>query len=258
MKVKSSKTNVRADLHLVRTGLAKDTKEAQAFIMSGRVFLGTEKILNASQKVPNTSLLEVQLPSKYVSRGGDKLAFAQENFQVKIQNRVFLDVGASTGGFTDCLLQAGAKYVFAIDVGHGQLDWKLRNDQRVGVLEKIHAGELKLSDLEKLSPLAHEITACCADVSFISLHKILKPLVENFPLIEDWLLLFKPQFEVASKWIGQGGMVRSQEAVVEALENFQNLLKTLNLKLEHLPLPSAILGKTSGNQEYWIHAKKGE
>lgn len=185
---------------MVDRGLAESRSEAQKLIMAGLVRVEGQLIHKASQKAEPGMLINVASGPRFVSRGGEKLQAAVETFPVTVDGRTCADVGASTGGFTDCLLQNGAERVYAIDVGKGLLHWKLRNDDRVVVIEKTNARYL-----ESLPELVHLVTM---DVSFISLRKL-------FPVIAEWLkpggdviALIKPQFEAGPARVGRGGVVR--------------------------------------------------
>lgn len=189
----------------------------------------------------------------FVGRAGQKLHHALETFGIKIMDSTCLDVGASTGGFTDCLLQNGARHVFAVDVGYGQIDSNLRKNPRVTVIERCNARYLTRDELLPHNALAERISFLCMDVSFISLKKVVEPLRRAFPDITTWVLLFKPQFEVGQKHLGKGGKVRSEEAVLEALVEFGEWITKLGLTEKHKPSPSPLAGKKSGNVEYLLH-----
>lgn len=180
----------------------------------------------------------------YVSRGALKLLGALQSFSVDPTGRVALDVGASTGGFTQVLLEKGAREVTALDVGHSQLDWKIRSDPRVKVLEKVNARNADLSSIAEPSLIV-------IDVSFISLALVVANLVRHFPLVPDWITLIKPQFEVGPEKVGKGGIVRDPAARLEAIERVTHDLSLLGLDRRAL-VESPISG-TQGNIEYLAH-----
>ncbi len=192
---------LRLDTLLVDLGHFPTRAKAQAAIMAGAVRVNGEPARKAGELVPPGARVEVVQAQRYVSRGGLKLEHALHTFGVRVEGRVCLDVGASTGGFTDCLLQMGASRVYAIDVGYGQLDWKLRNDPRVVVVERTNFRYAKPGDF----PPAQLITV---DVSFISLTKILPAARHFLDGGGDLIALVKPQFEAGPQWVGKGGVVR--------------------------------------------------
>lgn len=244
----------RLDILLCDRGLAKSRTQAQSLILSGAVWTGQERLDKCGQQVPNEISLNIkELSSPFVSRGGEKLAKALEIFEVPLAGRVCLDVGSSTGGFTDCLLQKGARRVFAVDVGYGQLDYSLRKDPRVTVMERVNARYLTQSQLQQSHRDAEKLSLGTMDVSFISAKKILAPLRKELPQLREWVILFKPQFELGREHIGKGGLVRSPEAVKEALESFRVFMEDLGLREAHPAESSPLLGKKSGNVEYLLH-----
>lgn len=197
---------VRTDVALVDRGLVESRAKAQALIMAGLVFSGETKITKAGHQIKEDSALEVRgKDHPWVSRGGLKLAKAIEEFSIDLQGKVLIDVGASTGGFTDVALTHGAARVFAVDVGRGQLAWKLRNDERVVVLEKTNARHL--TDQEITEPVGGVV----CDASFISLKTVL-PAALSFVTVGGFMAaLIKPQFEVGKGLVGKGGVVRDPE-----------------------------------------------
>lgn len=204
--LKSTPGRERLDKLLVERGLAETRTRAQALILAGQVFSRGQRMEKAGMEVAVDIELTVREPLPYVSRGGLKLAAALDQFRVDPNGRCALDIGASTGGFTDCLLQRGARRVVALDVGHGQIDWKLRQDPRVEVRENVNARYLQPADFESLFDLV------VIDVSFISLTRILpvvRPLVTAGAGI---ITLIKPQFEVGREEVGRGGIVRDEAA----------------------------------------------
>ena len=201
-----SKPKERLDKLLVERGLVETRAKAQALILAGQVFSAEQRLEKAGQLVAVDAPLTIKEPMPFVSRGGLKLAAALDHFQIDVTGKVCLDVGASTGGFTDCLLQRGASRVVAVDVGHGQLDWKLRQDARVEVREQVNARYLQPADFNERFDLV------VGDVSFISLTKILPvvpALVQPSALV---VTLIKPQFEVGRDEVGKGGIVRDEAA----------------------------------------------
>tara|TARA_R110002096_G_scaffold95295_2_gene213790 strand:+ start:1370 stop:2116 length:747 start_codon:yes stop_codon:yes gene_type:complete len=211
---------IRADVALVDRGLVETRAKAQALIMAGVVFSGEAKIIKAGQQIKEDQALEVRgKDHNWVSRGGLKLEKGLKEFKVDPSGFVAIDVGASTGGFTDVLLQGGAAHVFAVDVGRGQLAWKLRNDERVTVLEKTNARHLSDAEI----PTSVDIVVC--DASFISLKTVL-PAAMKFIKKNGYLIaLIKPQFEVGKGNVGKGGVVRDaalHQAVCDDIEAWLN------------------------------------
>jgi len=204
---------VRIDTLLAERGLAGSRTSAATAVRAGRVRIGQDGpfATKPGQLVPEDADLILAEPQRYVSRGGIKLENALEALGIDVKGRSCLDVGASTGGFTDCLLQRGAERVVALDVAHGQLDWSLRNDPRVTVIERRNARELDPAELP------YEPSLITVDVSFISLAKVLPALALCLPPRGELLALVKPQFEVGPEKVGKGGVVRDAEARREAL-----------------------------------------
>ena len=203
----------------------------------------------ASLVTPDAAI-EIQGPGRrFVSRGGDKLDGALERFEVKVQGRRWLDAGASTGGFTDRLLQGGAAAVIAVDVGYGQLDWGLRNDPRVVVMERTNVRTLEPGDLP------WEPDGVVADLSFISLRVVLPALASAGGDDTDWLLMVKPQFEVGRESLGKGGVVREPELWLRALEEVVATAESEGLGLV-AAAPSPLQGP-AGNHEFFLHLRRG-
>jgi 23S rRNA (cytidine1920-2'-O)/16S rRNA (cytidine1409-2'-O)-methyltransferase len=243
----------RADILLVERGLAGSLEEARAFLMGGIVWSQNQRI-----DKPGTSL-KIDIPleirdtkTEFVSRAGDKLKHGLNVFKIDPKNKICLDVGSSTGGFTDCLLKHGAQNVFALDVGYGLLDSKLRNDPRVIVAEKTNARLFTQQQLKALSPQAENIELIVSDVSFISLRAIIPNLISQFPKTPHWILLFKPQFELSPENILQGGIVKESANVEGAMEDFSRWMSSLGLILKGGPETSPLTGKRSGNVEYLL------
>lgn len=206
----------RLDVLLVKQGLCPSREKAQRLIMAGLVFVGGTRLEKASQTLPDDTLLQVRGADRYVGRGGHKLEAALKFFSIDPQSWTCLDVGASTGGFTDCLLQHGAAKVFALDVGHGQLAWKIREDPRVVVMEHCNARHLRAGDLPEKPRLA------VIDVSFISLTLVLPPVAEVLTHGGMIVALIKPQFELSRAEVGRGGVVRDDSAHRKAVEKIRD------------------------------------
>ncbi|MFC3123474.1 TlyA family RNA methyltransferase [Pseudoroseomonas globiformis] len=242
----------RADMALVDRGLVESRAKAQALIMAGKVFSNTRRVEKPGQPVAEDTPLEVKgQEHPWVSRGGMKLSHALEHFSLQPAGRVAVDVGASTGGFTDVLLHHGAAKVYAVDVGHGQLAWKLRSDDRVVVLEKTNARRLDSSQI----PEPPEVVVC--DASFIGLATVL-PAALNLAAPGAWAVaLIKPQFEAGPELVGKGGVVRDptvHQAVCDRVtEWWSGLFGWSVLGVE----PSPILGP-EGNREFLIAARREE
>jgi 23S rRNA (cytidine1920-2'-O)/16S rRNA (cytidine1409-2'-O)-methyltransferase len=240
MKPKTQKE--RLDKLLVTRGLAETRAKAQSLILAGQVFSGGQRLDKAGQSVPIDIELAIREPAPFVSRGGLKLAAALDHFDIEVAGKICLDIGASTGGFTDCLLQRGATRVVAIDVGRGQLDWKLRQDHRVELREGVNARYLTTDDF------AERFDLVTADVSFISLTKIL-PVVP--PLLRDHasvITLIKPQFEVGREEVGKGGIVRDETAQRRVVEEITSFAAGLGMRAKGV-IDSPILG-ADGNREF--------
>jgi 23S rRNA (cytidine1920-2'-O)/16S rRNA (cytidine1409-2'-O)-methyltransferase len=240
MKPKTGKE--RLDKVLVSRGLAETRAKAQSLILAGQVFSDQQRLDKAGHLVPIDIELTIKEPLPFVSRGGLKLAAAIEHFQIDIVNRICLDIGASTGGFTDCLLQSGAARVVSIDVGRGQLDWKLRQDVRVESRENVNARYLSPDDF------SDRFDIIVADVSFISLKKILPviPPLARKPAIV--VTLIKPQFEVGREEVGKGGIVRDEDAQKRVVEEITEFASGLGIQPVGV-IDSPILG-ADGNREF--------
>jgi len=247
----------RLDQLLVELSLFPSRTRAQAAIMAGLVFVDGQKIDKAGQLVKDGVGVEVRGDvHPFVGRGGVKLAHALKEFNIDVTGRTALDVGASTGGFTDCLLQNGAAKIYAIDVGYGQLDWKLRNDLRVVVLERTNIKHFTWDEIKKATPQSEFRTPNLAviDVSFISLSKVL-PAVYNLLSDEaEVVALIKPQFEAKREQVGKGGIVRSDEVRNEVVEKVKTAAEVIGFKVRGLT-QSPIEG-TDGNVEFLVHLIK--
>ncbi len=235
----------RLDRLMVERGLADSREKAQALIMAGEVLVNGQKASKPGQTVDDAAALEALSRPPYVSRGGLKLAAALREFAIDVTGQTCLDIGSSTGGFTDALLQAGAARVHAVDVGAGQLDWKLRTDPRVVVHEGINARNLLF---EQIGEQAAVITC---DVSFISVTMILPALI---PLLQDdgrMVILIKPQFEVGKGQVGKGGIVREPALHQAARQRVEQAVEGLGFQTNIMDSP--ILG-AEGNKEFLLHA----
>jgi 23S rRNA (cytidine1920-2'-O)/16S rRNA (cytidine1409-2'-O)-methyltransferase len=234
----------RLDSFLVEHGFFPSREQAQRAIMAGEVRVGDMVVDKSSVKVEPAAAVSVQAAAPYVGRGGVKLEGALRHFDVSVQGTTALDIGASTGGFTDCLLQQGARKVYAIDVGHGQLAWKIRSDPRVVVREKLNARFLNRTDIPE------PIDLCVIDVSFISLTLILPNAFELVTPNGVILALIKPQFELIAADVGRGGIVRDLELHQKAQDKIRDFVISAGQTLAGI-VPSQITG-TDGNQEFFI------
>ncbi|HXE15458.1 MAG TPA: TlyA family RNA methyltransferase [Bryobacteraceae bacterium] len=237
----------RLDVVLVERGLVSSREKAQALVLAGEVFIGGQKASKPGQPVDATSAIELRQPLRYVGRGGIKLEAGLDAFSVLPEGRVCLDVGTSTGGFTDCLLQHGAARVHCVDTGAGQIDWKLRNDPRVVLHERFNARYLKPADI------GEPVSLIVCDVSFISVTLLLPVL---FPLLTadgEVVILVKPQFEVGRENIGKGGIVRDPELQADALRRVDEMLASLGFVTQSVESP--ILG-AEGNREFLLHGRR--
>lgn len=240
-----SQTRERLDTLLVARGLASSREQARALILAGSVLVDGAVVDKAGRSFPADAEIRLtRAPLPYVSRGGLKLEAALDGFRVDVGGRVVLDVGASTGGFTDCLLQRGARRVIAVDVGYGQLHPKLRADPRVVVMERCNARYLEPENIVETPDLA------TIDVSFISLRIILPAVLKLLADPKEVIALVKPQFEVGRTQVGKGGVVRDRALHEQVLLRISTLGRALGLQVSS-PLPSPILGP-KGNQEYFL------
>ncbi|MSP18322.1 MAG: TlyA family RNA methyltransferase [Bdellovibrionales bacterium] len=243
----------RADILLVERGLAATIEESRAFLMEGIVWIENQRIDKPGTLLESETLLFIRgKKTEFVSRAGDKLKHGLHCFNINPQNKVCLDIGSSTGGFTDCLLKNEAKHVFAVDVGYGLLDSKLRKDARVSVVEKHNARLITLDQLMTLSIEAKQIEIIVSDVSFISLRAIIPNLVLQCAQAKQWILLFKPQFELSADNILKGGIVKEDADVAGAMSDFSIFMRAQGLALKGGPETSPLTGKKSGNVEYLL------
>jgi 23S rRNA (cytidine1920-2'-O)/16S rRNA (cytidine1409-2'-O)-methyltransferase len=240
----------RLDVLLVQQGLAPSREKAKAILMSGIVYVNGQKEDKAGALFdPEKAAIEVRGQTlKYVSRGGLKLEKAMSRFSIELKDAVCMDIGASTGGFTDCMLQNGAAKVYSVDVGHGQLAWSLRNDERVVCMEKTNFRYLTREDIRD------DLDFASVDVSFISLSKILLPARRLLKEDGRMVCLIKPQFEAGKEKIGKKGVVREKSVHREVIEKIFNLADILGFFVMDLDF-SPIKGP-EGNIEYLIYLKK--
>jgi 23S rRNA (cytidine1920-2'-O)/16S rRNA (cytidine1409-2'-O)-methyltransferase len=243
-------TPKRLDTLLVERGLAASRSSAQGMILSGSVRVGDAVVTKAGSRIGADATLSVDHAERFVSRAGEKLDAAIGEFGVLVEGRSCLDAGASTGGFTDVLLQRGAERVLAVDVGYGQFDWKLRNDPRVTVMERTNVRKLAGEDL----PFQPDILV--ADLSFISLMVALESLFSTTPALREAILLVKPQFEAGPESVGRGGLVRDRGLHAAVIRNVARDFGTLAFGAVGVTR-GAVAGRKSGNLEYPIHLLKG-
>jgi 23S rRNA (cytidine1920-2'-O)/16S rRNA (cytidine1409-2'-O)-methyltransferase len=239
---------LRLDQLLAGKGLFASRERARRAIMAGDVMIGTRIAAKPSELLDEEAAITVKPARKYVGRGALKLEAALDHFNVEVRGKTALDIGASTGGFTDCMLQRGAQKVYAVDVGHGQLDWKLRNDSRVVVLEKINARSLSREHIPEL------VDICVIDVSFISLTLILPNAFDLITPTGVILTLIKPQFELQRSEVGKGGIVRDQDLHLKAQDKIVAFVTHLGHLLTGI-VPSAVKG-ADGNQEFFACMRK--
>ena len=242
----------RLDVLLVSQGFAESREKAKAVIMAGNVFVNGQREDKAGSAFdPVKAKIEIKGQTlKYVSRGGLKLEKAMKAFSIVLQNKVCMDIGASTGGFTDCMLQKGALKVYSVDVGHGQLAWKLRNDERVVCMEKTNFRYLRPEDI------SDSLDFASVDVSFISLSKILLPARNLLKDGGEMVCLIKPQFEAGKEKVGKKGVVREKSVHHEVIEKIITLADVLGFTVLNLDF-SPIKGP-EGNIEYLIHLRKND
>ena len=237
----------RLDQALVERGLVASRQKAQALIRAGQVRLDSRPVDRVDARVDDRANVEVMSQPRFVSRGGDKLRGALDALGVSARGRVCLDAGASTGGFTDVLLQDGARLVYAVDVGYGQLDWKLRTDQRVVVMERTN-----IRDVEALPGRRPDFAV--GDLSFTALHRVVPAIRRLLQPPADLVLLLKPQFEVGRGRVGKGGVVRDPEARQAALTTF--LAWAEAEALEVIASVDSEVAGAKGNREIFIHARE--
>ena len=237
----------RIDVLIVERGLAPSREKAQAMLLAGNILVNGQKIEKSGTQIATDAQIEIIGETlRYASRGGVKLEGALDDFGISPQGKICLDVGSSTGGFTDCLLQQGASRVYAVDVSADQLDWKLRKDPRVVAIER-NARYLQARDIPEQTAL---ITM---DVSFISVTKVLPSIVPRAAAGADFLILIKPQFELEKREVGKGGIVRDNLLHQKAIERVTAAAAELSLEILGVH-PSHLTG-AEGNQEFFLHAR---
>ncbi|MGH9689838.1 MAG: TlyA family RNA methyltransferase [Candidatus Acidiferrales bacterium] len=243
----SNSEKLRIDLLLVDRGLATSLERAQALLLAGQVRVNGQKAEKPGTRIPADAKIELAgHPPKYASRGGLKLEGALDDLGVRVDGKVCLDVGSSTGGFTDCLLQNGARKVYAVDVTISQLDWRLHQDERVVAIER-NARYLRPEDIGESPEL---ITM---DVSFISVSKVLPAIASIAMPGADFLLLIKPQFELEKHDVGKGGIVRDEALHKKAVERIVGAATQLGLKV--VDVRASRVPGAEGNQEFFLHAR---
>lgn len=250
-------TKKRLDQLLVEREIFPSRSRAQAAIMAGQVFVNGQKIDKAGTRIDEKAQIEIRgeaLP--YVSRGGLKLEKALKEFKVKVKDRICIDVGASTGGFTDCLLQHGAQKVYAVDVGYGQLAWKLRQDPRVIVIERTNIRYLTLDEFMKKIPSSEFRIPNFAiiDVSFISLSKVLPAVYNLLSDKAEVIALIKPQFEARREQVGKGGIVKDEKVHQEVIEKVKAEAEAIGFEAKGV-IQSPITG-ADGNVEFFVYLLK--
>ncbi len=242
-----NKKKQRLDNLVLKLGFAETKTKAQALIMSGVVFVnGNRSDKSGSLVRPSSKIEIIGKTPKFVGRGGLKLEKALTEFGIDVKNMVALDIGASTGGFTDCLLQYGVSKVYAFDVGHGQLDWNIRNDSRVVVREKINCRYLKPEDV------GEKVDLVVIDVSFISLLKVIEPVIKLMNENSILIGLIKPQFEVGKGEMEKGGVIKDAAKHEAVIDKIGKGFSVLGLEVKQV-IESPILGG-SGNKEFLIHS----
>jgi 23S rRNA (cytidine1920-2'-O)/16S rRNA (cytidine1409-2'-O)-methyltransferase len=240
---------MRLDLLLLERGVAPSRERARALILAGRVLVNQQKMDKAGASVHADAVIRILGDDlRYVSRGGLKLEGGLDHWRISVEGRACLDVGASTGGFTDCLLQRGAAAVTAVDTGFGQIAMKLRNDPRVRLVERTNARMLEPGSL------GAEASLLVMDVSFISTTLLLEPVFAAAPALREAVILVKPQFEAGREHVGKGGIVRDPAAHRLAVEKVAACVGSLGWKVEG-NIPSPIAG-AEGNQEFLVYGKR--
>lgn len=240
-------TKVRLDRLLVDREMAESRERAQAVILAGQALVNGRKVEKAGALVePNAEIRIIGEQPPYVGRGGLKLEAALREFRVDVSGRTAMDVGASTGGFTDCLLQHGCTKVYAIDVGYGQLAWKLRQDPRVVLIER--------TNIRRMDPdrIADPVDIAAIDVSFISLEKVIPPVLRFLAPKGELIALIKPQFEVDKGQVGKGGIVKDEAARTAAVDKIRTFMQNAGLEVRGV-IPSPITGQ-DGNVEFLLYA----
>ncbi len=244
------KLKKRLDLILVEIGLVESREKAKALILEGKVYVDGKRVEKAGTLIIKNSDIKIfKKNHEYVSRGGIKLKKALEKFNIEVKGKKILDVGASTGGFTDCLLLNGAENVIAVDVGYGQLAWKLRKNPKVIVIERTNIRYLVPDNIPFL------VDKVTIDLSFISVKKVMENILRLSKDIAEYLILVKPQFEVGKGLVGKGGIVKDKELHKSVLLNLVIFFQNIGLNIKGITF-SPIKG-ADGNIEFWIYAMKG-
>lgn len=238
----------RLDKLLFEKGLAESREKAHALILEGSVLVNGIMVDKAGAQVNADDALSVKSKMPYVSRGGLKLERALEEFSIDVKDKTAMDVGASTGGFSDCLLQCGAKKIYAVDVGYGQFSWKLRNDEKIILLEKTNIRHLEQGRV------SDKIEIAVIDVSFISLLKVIPKVLEFLQTSGEIVALIKPQFEVGRKDIGKGGVVKDENKRLEVVEKIKSEL--IKIGLQVIGTTTSPIKGPKGNVEYLIYLVK--
>jgi 23S rRNA (cytidine1920-2'-O)/16S rRNA (cytidine1409-2'-O)-methyltransferase len=247
---------LRLDIALVDRALVPSRERARALILAGRVLVNEQKIDKPGTSVAEDSAIRLLgEDQKYVSRGGVKLEAALEHWKIAVIGRHCLDIGASTGGFTDCLLQHGAAHVTAVDTGFGQIAMKLRNDERVSLVERTNARLLNPGALSAVLG-GSELSLLVMDVSFISATLVLPPVSAAAPHLEEAVILVKPQFEAGREHVGKGGIVRDPEAHQLAIDRVAECVRSLHWHVVET-IPSPITGM-EGNREFLLYARRAQ
>jgi len=238
----------RLDKLVVKTGLAESLRQAQSLIMAGQVLVDGQVADKAGNRIPEDAQVTVRERLRYVSRGGTKLEHALDRFGIGVSQKTAADIGASTGGFTDCLLQRGARKVYAIDVGYGQLAWQIRQDARVVVLDR--------TNIRHLASLPEPVDLVTVDVSFISLEVVVPHVVRLLHPEGELLALIKPQFEAQREEVGDGGVVR--DPVVHRLVLEKVIRRAAEEKLRLAGLTASPLRGPAGNVEFFAHLSRDQ
>lgn len=239
----------RVDVLTVKQGLAETREKAQALILAGKILSGDELLQKPGHKINEDTVLRVRgEPDKYVSRGAYKLLGAIEKYKIDLKNAVCLDIGASTGGFTQVCLENGAKYIFALDVGHNQMHWKIRSDERVKCIEGANIRETDES------VITEKVDFVCIDTSFISLKMVLPKAIQFMKRGAQLVALIKPQHEVGKEQVGKGGIVKDPVLHAKVTQEISEFSQSIGLKVMGL-VESSIMG-TTGNKEFLIYCTK--
>lgn len=252
---------LRLDQHILSLGYASSIKEAQALILAGKVIVKDHRISQVGSLIDPALPIRIKENNPYVSRAGNKLAEALHTFNTNLKDKVVLDIGLATGGFSDCVLQKGAAAVLGVDVGYGQLALRLREDARMAFLEKTDAKKLSLQHIKnafaykKLAYIPSDLSICIMDVSFTSSIPIIHYLQTLLPRISEWFVLFKPQFEARKDEIEIGGIISNPNTYQIIFDRTITRLDTLGLKLQAAHLCST-KGAKKGNQEQIFWFKK--